>query len=190
MKTRNLVAVAGCLLFGACVPSVNPFYTENDLVFEPRLVGEWQSKDASDRETWKFEKAGDDKAYKLVVTQKDGKHGELAAHLFKIKNDLFLDIMPTDCEFAGDQADIVAAAMFPGHLLMKVPQMDLTLSLAFCDYDWLGKYLEEHDNALAFHKEEKGAVLTASTKDLQAFMAQHLSELFQSPKEFERKEAK
>ncbi len=190
MKTRNLVGIAASVvLFGACVPSVNPYYTEKDVVFDARLVGEWQSKDSSDREQWTFEKSGD-KSYKLVVVEKDGKRGEMDARLFKLKDELFLDLMPKDCSFAPDQAGIVSAAMFPGHLLIRVPQIEPSLRLAYCDYDWLGKHLEDHPDALAFHKEEKSGVLTAQTRDLQAFVTKHLSEMFQTPTDFERKLAK
>ena len=190
MKTKNLVGIGvSMLLFGACIPSVQPFYTEKDVVYDARLVGEWQSKDESDRETWKFEKS-DEKGYKLVVVDKGGKKGEMNARLFKLKDELFLDLIPKDYEFAPDQAEIVAAAMFPGHLLMHVSQIEPSLRLALCDFDWLAKFLEEHPDALAFQKEDKRVLLTAQTKDLQAFVTKHLEELFDKQSEFERKAAK
>jgi len=55
MKTRNLITLAlTALLFSACIPSVNPFYTTKDVVFDARLLGEWQAKDTMDQECWKF----------------------------------------------------------------------------------------------------------------------------------------
>ena len=77
MKTRTLIAIAiAGVLLSACIPSVNPFYTDKDLIFDPRLLGEWQVKDSSNEpQLWKFEK-GDDKTYKLSVTEKDSKRGE------------------------------------------------------------------------------------------------------------------
>lgn len=188
MKTRNVIAVAaGLVLCGACIPSVNPFYTEKDVVFDARLVGEWQAKDKeNDLQSWTFEKSGDN-SYKVLATEKKDKHGQLEGHLFKIKDQLFLDLVPSDCKFADDQGDIVTAAMFPGHLLVRVPQIEPTLQLTFFDFDWLEKYLENNPGALAHHAEEKRLLLTASTKELQSFALKHSSELFKTPGEYVRK---
>jgi len=190
MKTRNLIALAtGVVLLGACIPSVNPFYTEKDVVFDARLVGEWQAKDKeNDLQSWNFEKSGDN-SYKVLVTEKNDKQGELSGHLFKLKDQLFLDLIPADCKFSDNQADIVTASIFPGHLLVRVSQIEPALRLTFFDFDWLEKYLENNPGVLAHHAEEKRLVLTATTKDLQNFVLQHLSgdELFKTPNEFTRK---
>ena len=50
-----LILVTGCI-----VTSVNPLYTEKDLVFDPALVGAWSEGEGKD--TWAFEKAGEKKA--------------------------------------------------------------------------------------------------------------------------------
>lgn len=190
MKPRNLVLIAAIILLaGACVPSLNPFYTEKDVVFDGRLVGEWQSKDTNDLQSWKFEKLGE-KTYKLLVTEKDRKQAQMNVHLFNLEDRLFLDLIPSDCRFAPEQGELVEAAMFPGHLLLRVPQVEPTLQLAFCDYDWLSKYLESHPGDLGHHKEDDHELLTAPTKDLQAFVAKHLEVMFGKPEEFVRQAAK
>ncbi len=191
MKTGKLAAVAGALaLVAGCIPSLNPFYTETDVVFDPRLLGEWHTKgDTNDVQTWKFEKA-ETNAYSLVITDKGDKQGKLDAHLFKLNGEFFLDLIPSECNYAPGQADIIAASMFPGHLLMRVSQLEPTLQLAYCDYDWLAKHLEANPEALAHHKEQHSLVLTPQTRALQAFVIQHLNELFQKPEEFERSPAK
>ena len=101
MKKRNLaVIVAATVLFGACIPSVNPFYTGNDVVFDARLLGSWQEKGtANEPEVWKFAKSGTN-GYALTIVEKPGKEGSFDARLFKLKEELFLDIIPTDCEYA------------------------------------------------------------------------------------------
>jgi hypothetical protein len=180
MKKRNLIATLGAaVLLCACIPSVNPFYTDKDVVFDTRLLGEWQEKGkADDPEIWKFEIATN-KVYKLTVTEKRGKQGEFAAHLFKLKREFFLDLIPTDCNYATNQADLVGFAMFPGHLLVRVPQLEPELKLAFFDFDWLGKYLEKNPKALAHRtvgEDDKGILLTADTRDLQKFVLKHLGE--------------
>ena len=177
MKRLNLFLLAGAaVLLSACIPSVNPFYTEKDVVFDPRLLGEWRETETKEQpEIWKFE-AGEEKAYKLTTTDKEGKRGEFAARLFKLKQELFLDLVPSTCDYATNQADLVASAMFPGHLLLRVPQLGPELKLAMSDFDWLEKYLRANPKALAHHVEDKRFLLTADTRALQRFVLKHLGE--------------
>lgn len=190
MKTQKLIPVViAALLLGGCIPSVNPFYSGKDLVFDEPLLGEWQEKDAAEQpETWKFEKA-DDNAYTLTTTDKDGKRGRFTAHLFRLKQELFLDLIPSDCEYATNQADLVAFSMFPGHLLLRLAQAGPELKLAMTDFDWLEKVLGKNPKALAHHLEDKRIILTAATRDLQRFVLKHLAagELFEEPGTMVRK---
>jgi hypothetical protein len=194
MKKPNLIVLAaGALLFGACIPSVNPFYNDKDVVFEPGLLGEWREKDKADApEVWKFEKSGE-QGYSLTVLDKDGKEGKFEARLFKLKEERFLDLIPADCNYATNQADLVAFAMFPGHLLARVPEIGPELKLAFFDFEWLQKFLEANPKALAHHVEGRTGkdggriILTAGTRDLQKFVLKHLGELFDKTGEMIRK---
>jgi hypothetical protein len=174
MKKRNLIAiVAAAALLAACIPSVNPFYTEKDVVLDPNLLGEWQEKDnANNPEIWKFEQSTNN-AFDLTVTE-EGKTGKFRAHLFKLKQERFLDLIPTECNFATNQAYLVGFSVFPGHLLMRVGQTDPELQIAVCDYDWLGKFLQKNPKALGHHMEDENMVLTADTRDLQKFVMNHL----------------
>ena len=178
-----LAALAGC------IPSVHPFYTKTDVVFEAGLVGEWQAKEeSSDPQRWKFEK-GEEKSYKLTVTEKEGKHGEFKAHLFKLKDEHFLDIVPNECRFDTNQAEMISFSIIAGHLLVRVAQLEPDLKFAFFDFDWLEKFLEKNPKSLAHYHEENRLVLTADTPELQRFVVQHLAEdeLFQKPRELSRK---
>src|ERR1019366_7010332 len=128
MKTRKLIALAGlALCLPGCIPSLNPFYTDKDLVFDPRLLGTWAEKGKEQEpETWSFEKAGD-KAYKLAIAEKPGKEGEFTAHLFKLKHEYFLDLLPRECNYATNQAELAAGmktAEFPRRELARGHQRD------------------------------------------------------------------
>jgi hypothetical protein len=190
MKTCNLITLAAATaLLCSCIPSVNPFYTDKDVVFDARLLGEWQEKDKSDNpDVWKFESTTN-KTYKLTVTEKESKQGRFNAHLFQLKQEYFLDLIPDDCNYATNQADLVAASMYPGHLLVRVPQLEPVLKLALFDFGWLQKFLEKKPKALAHHKEGDHIVLTAGTRDLQRFVLKHLGEdeLFEKPDEMIRR---
>src|SRR5262249_17385180 len=110
----------------------------------------------------------------LMVTEKEGKYGEFEAHLFKLKQDYFLDIIAT--EIGTNVADLTTASLIPGHLLLRVPQIEPELKLAGFDFDWLDKYLKEHPKALAHHRDDDRFFLTAETADLQNFVLKHLVE--------------
>ena len=190
MKKRTLLACAAtAVLLAACIPSVNPFYTDKDVVVDKRLLGEWQEKgNENSPEIWKFESSTNAGEFTLTVTEK-GKTGDFSAHLFKLKDQQFLDLVPTDCNYATDQAELVAYSMFPGHLLLHVSQIEPELKIAACDYDWLGKYLEKNPKAIECHREGERIILTADTRALQKFVLKHLgtNELFTAGGEMVRR---
>lgn len=180
MKTQTLIAIAGvAVLLTACIPSVNPFYTEKDVVFDPRLIGSWGDPDDAD-ESWRFEVATN-KTYRLIVSEEKGKRGEFAAHLFKLRGHTFLDVTPTELELREDQVDLVGAALIPGHLILRVRSIEPDLKLDWVDWDWLKKHLEANPKALKHRvTATESIVLTAETRDLQRFVLKHLKtgELF------------
>ena len=149
MKKTILLVVAAVALLCSCVPSVNPFYTEKDVVTDSRLPGVWQETVKDKPEIWQFENAGTN-AYKLTVTEE------------------------------GDKTGLVAAAMIPGHLLVRVSQLEPNLHLTFTDPNWLEKFLEKNPKAIAHRNEKDWIILTAETRDLQKFILKHLGkgELF------------
>lgn len=170
-----LLATALILGFTACIPSVKPFYTSKDVVFETRLLGGWHDPNETDDSQWKFEAAGTN-SYKLTVMEGNGKKGEFTATLFKLKNHHFIDLVPSKCEFAENQADIIGWALVPGHLLIRVTRFEPELEMAFFDFDKLAKLLKEEPNALQHHREDDRFVITAETAALQKFVLKHLGD--------------
>jgi len=181
MKKRNLIAVmAAAVLLAACIPSVNPFYQDKDVVFDSRLIGEWvDNSDTNNPEIWVFQQSTN-KGFDLICTE-EGNLGKFSAHLFELKDERFLDLSPTKCEYASNQAPLVGFSMFPGHLLMRVQLSEPELNIAHFDYQWLAQYLTTNSAAIAHHSEDDNIVLTANTSDLQNFLLKHLgtNELFQ-----------
>lgn len=191
-----LVLVTGCI-----VTSVNPLYTEKDLVFDPALVGAWAEADG--KNTWAFEKAGE-KKYKLLHTDENGRTGEFEAHLLKLGKYQFLDLHLVDPgekeEWQINELAAVAMIMRPGHLFLKVSQVQPTLQLSALHEDWLNKLLEKNPKAIRHERIQFGSdnskdsrnVLTAETKDLQKFVLKYADseEAFgDKPGELKRKEA-
>lgn len=176
MKKNLFCALALTFLLAACVPSVNPFYTDKDVVTDVRLIGTWQEDD--DKESpavWKFE-AQTNNACAVTLTEDKGRTGHFEGHLFKLSNEMFLDLTPTECSYATNQASIVNISMIPGHLLVRVQLAKDKLNLAFCNPDYVKQLLEKNPKALAHRVVDSSVILTAETSALQKFMLAHLGE--------------
>ena len=98
------------IILGGCIPimSVNPFYTESDLVFEQKLVGTWTDDINEPETTWQFEHINEpnNNTYILTFIDKDGEKGLFTANLFKLKDKLFLDLYPAEKLSDNDSNDI------------------------------------------------------------------------------------
>jgi hypothetical protein len=180
MKKILLPLVAVAALIAACVPSVNPFYTDKDVITDPRLLGAWEESDKTNNpETWMFEDAPSN-AYTATYTENDGKTGKFEAHLFKIADTTFIDLTPAECNYATNQTFLINASMIPGHLLMRVKVSADKLTVATINPDWLQKFLEKNPNAIAHRIDHDAIFLTAETGALQKFILKHsgTNELF------------
>jgi len=183
---RLILPLALLAALAGCVPSLNPLYTEKDLVFDPALLGVWGEANA--KETWTFEKAGE-KKYKLLQTDNDGRTGEFEVHLLKLKDHYFLDLYVTEPggeKWSPNDLARGAIIMRPGHLFLKVTQIQPTLKMAMLDLDWLQKLLEKDPRAVRHEKIRFGSanekdfqlVLTAETKELQRFILKNVDKAF------------
>jgi hypothetical protein len=204
-KKLNMLVIAGALvLLSGCIPSVNPLYTDNDLVFDPLLVGVWVEERparATD-ENWAFEKEAG-KSYRLTITEEHGEKGEFEAHLLKLNDYFFLDLRPSQVELDAQQAELTKWALIPGHLIFRVHELDSELKLSGLVSDWLDGYLRKNPNALAHvtgfplasfdppSARRNVQFVTASTQDLQQFVLAHVgeNELFGEPGVYVRRPA-
>jgi hypothetical protein len=170
------LAVAGLMLVG-CVHSLNPLYTEEDLVFEPKLVGVWADGEDS-KERWTFERAGE-KSYK-VIYEDDGDRGEFVVHLLRLGEHLYLDFFPDKEKLEKSEGnDLYKFHWLPVHTFARIYQVEPELAMAFMDPDWLAKRVKEDAGAIAHvRRDDEQIILTASTKALQDFVRKHAGEAF------------
>jgi hypothetical protein len=56
MKLKR-TTLCGWSLVAGCIPSLNPLYTDENIVFEPALVGVWKQPQGTAR--WEFTKLDD-----------------------------------------------------------------------------------------------------------------------------------
>jgi hypothetical protein len=87
------------------VDSLNPLYTDKDVVFDESLLGEWVGMDANDTGGMKFIKEGNN-AYVIVMSDTDAngeqKNTFYDARLLNIAGQKFLDVLPQ--EWSASQA--------------------------------------------------------------------------------------
>jgi hypothetical protein len=158
------------LMLWGCVHSLHPLYTDNDLVFEPALVGEWTDPDGE--ETYQVEKA-DDKSYRLTCTGKSGDKADFELHLLKVGDQRFLDVYPKDV--SKKLNDVAAMHLVPAHPFWRVDAIEPALTMSGLKAKWLEQTLEKTPDALRHETVDDTIIITAQPKELQAFLAKHLT---------------
>ena len=180
------LAVVGLILTGCVVTSVHPFYTQKDIISGKALIGKWKDpKETNDH--WVFEPGSHD-SLKLTIVSGD-ETNLISAHLFKIGQDMFLDLFPLKPDAPGCPPGI------PSHMLLKVDQMQPTLKIAALNHDWLLKIVQQKPGTISHvliqdpdKTENQRVVLTAETAKLQRFVQKRMKdpEAWQDASELQR----
>ncbi len=184
MKAKKLLFYLLAALLAGCVPvmSLNPLYTEKDVIFEEKLLGKWvDSNDPNN--TWDFQQPnksdkGTEKTYNLILSEKDKKVGSFDIHLLKLENKIFLDACPNKFPCKEQDSEEMewpynASFMIPVHTFLKVDSIEPLLRIRLTDDDEMEKLLKENPNAVEHTSIDDTPVLTASTKELQAFVLKY-----------------
>src|SRR5690349_9986798 len=129
---KTIVLAAAALLLTGCVPSLNPLYTDRDLTTDTHLPGTWSMKEGSMAVTV------DGRGYKVVYTVKEKPEQALtyAAHVLKLGDSLFVDILPTPSE------DLPCYPCMPMHMFAKLVIEENSLRLNLLDPAWFDKKLK------------------------------------------------
>lgn len=177
-RTLAAVAAAGLLLAG-CVPiALLPYYQARDVIQDPALVGLWK-ENADAKEVWNFE-AGKDQSYRLTLTDDEGT-GPMEAHLFQLGEQRFLDLCVGENGFEGfKRPGLFMLSLLPGHVLLRVDQIQPQLQMQVLKEDWTREWLSAHPDALEHRLLGEGkdtrVVFTATTAAMQQFLKQHLAD--------------
>jgi hypothetical protein len=169
--TGRITAICLLLLLAGCVRSLQPLYTEQDLIFDENLIGCWSGEDSD--ESWCFSKRGV-KAYQLVYTDGPGTSGTFIVHLFRINEQVFMDLVPSTGPEGFSQNDFFKFQLVPAHSFAHVKQIEPTLRMRLPEPDWFRKLVEKSPDALRHEKVEREIIVTATTKEMQAFWLKHL----------------
>jgi hypothetical protein len=168
-------------LLGGCVPvmSLHPFYTKENVVFDKKLLGNWVDDPNRPETTWHFESIDEPKnAYKLIFIGEDGQKGSFVAHLLKLNDMLFLDIYPAEAPWDMEDPNespwpYNSLFLIPTHTIAKIDSAGPKLKMRLMLETQLKKILEEDPEAIDHVVVEDRPVLTASTRELQAFVLKY-----------------
>ena len=168
----------------SCVSSLNPLYSDADLIADPSLIGTWVDKESG--ESWTFSNCEKLK-YSLIHVDSDGLQSEYDARLLKLEDKLFLDIVPV--KSGANQTELYQGLFFATHTFVHVVATQSTVQVSYMEPRWLKDFLAQNPNAIRHERINGEIVLTASTKEMQKFVLAHMNtrEAFSGPGELARK---
>jgi hypothetical protein len=176
--------------------SLHPLYTEEDVVFDEKLLGVWVD-DPNEHETWEFKCPNEPgEKYELLLSDNEGKKGSFDVYLVKLENLLFLDIYPnkSPCKEDFEKTEWPYNTFFlvPVHTFIRIDSIEPQLKMRLTDDDEMEKLLKEDPNAVKHEIVDGKPFLTASTKELQAFVLKYAddSRVFTEEKALLRRKAK
>ena len=181
MKVKKILFYLLAALLGGCVPvmSLHSLYTKENVVFEEKLLGTWVDDPNSPEATWEFNRIEEsENAYRLVFSDKDGQKGSFVVHLVKLQNKLFLDVYPDELPWGPDDPNEVkwlynSFFLIPAHTFIKIDSIEPQLKMRLTNDDKMEELLKKDPNAVKHTSIEDRLILTASTKELQAFVLEY-----------------
>ncbi len=168
-----LAGLAWAITLGACAtPSVHPIYTADDKpVIEPGLVGTWNTAD--DKATYTVSRAGD--GYRLVIKDnepKDARQWEFAVRLVMLGDTSFADFAAPEKESAAI-GEKWGPLFVPTHMFAAWALDKDALTVRMLKKDWFKQGVAEKKFTLAHTRVDDEFLITAETRDLQAFLKEH-----------------
>jgi hypothetical protein len=181
MNTKKFLFYLLAAVLCGCVPvaSLHCLYTDSDIVFEEKLLGTWVQEPNDPKTTWEFSRMEDpNNAYKLIFTDEEGRKGSFTAYLVKLKDKLFLDAYPSELPWEPEDPNKMdwlynTFFMIPAHTFIKVESVEPQLKMRVTMENKIEELLKENPNAIEHTTVEDRTVLTASTKELQAFILKY-----------------
>ncbi len=181
MNTKKILFYLLAAVLCGCVPvaSLHCLYTDADIVFEEKLLGTWVQEPNDPKTTWEFSRIDEpNNAYKLIFTDEEGRKGSFKAHLVKLKGKLFLDVFPAELPWEMEDPNKVdwpynSFFLIPAHTFIKIESIEPRLKMRITQESEMEKLLKDNPKAIEHTSIEDRFVLTAQTKELQAFVLKY-----------------
>ena len=140
-KNLGIAITAVALLLAGCVvSSVYPFYNQKDLIFDPSLLGKWDSTESTNEYIQFLESK--DSNYLISMKMSADETNWIDGHLFQLKGQQFLDqqiIMTNAC---------VGFGFVREHFICKIDNETNSLHVSWLSLDWLTDLLKKDNGAI------------------------------------------
>jgi hypothetical protein len=165
----TVVPIPLLLLLGGCVPSLQPLFTERDLVFDSGLVGTW--KDTDGDTTWVVRQAGP-KAYQAAETEKGETH-KFSIHLVRLGDQQFVDLQPG--ERLGFKNETFQSHFIAAHTFYRFSRTGDVVKVYALEEKFLKRLMAEKKITIT-QMFEDAVVLIGSTAQLQEHLLKYAGE--------------
>lgn len=188
-----LVLISSCGIF-----SIHPLYHKADLLQKDTLLGLWQEED-NKKGSIQFLGQDNNDLYRAILI--DGSDtSQFDAGLIDLEGQLYMDLFPSeDCELFSDE-DCNMLVNFsnnyiPTHTFMKIDIVQNSLKLTPFDSERLIQLFRQNRIRLAHEfptiegeANDDFVVITASTDDLQKFVARYSNDedAFEEPSQYNK----
>lgn len=165
------------MLLAGCVPSLQPYYTAKDLVWDQALVGEWVAPKDGD---WLVVRRAGEKQYEVRMKPSPEDPAVFEARLLELGDMRFVDLYPAKPHLSHTIAV---------HSVYKLERRGDTLRLAGLDESWLKKMIRDGKLQIAHELVDNDLLLTAPTARLQELITRYAGDVqaFPGPQEYRRK---
>lgn len=201
MKTRGFIIVICLFLFSSCiVKSIQPFYTQSAIKYNPILKGDWRDsnngkwKIVSFKEEWEKENDPNTKltkedreaykkykdAYYIQYIKKESEAAFIAMP-FTVNEHLFIDLTPFEYD-SSDLNKLVAQHLLKTHSTAYVKiNDDNTIKLKWLSEKAVGSLIRNKKLRLKYESTgiDEDLVLTAKSEELHAFLEKFMSSEFE-----------
>jgi len=162
---KIFVVVWAALSLTGCAPSLHPFFTDEDVVFNEALLGVWIGDSGK---KCLFTRSGDNH-YELLYVEDESARFE--AQLIELGGATFLDLYPNP---PGKGNGLYSVNFVPAHTLARVTIGEDSISIAMMNGDWLKQLSDRNQLDLAHERlDDEMVALTAPTRELRAFVLKH-----------------
>lgn len=171
------VMAAALVLTGCWQKSVHPFYTDKDVVFEEKLLGEWREtgKEEGKGATWTISKGEAHNAYTVRIVEDETKL-DCDGRLFKMGDAQFLDLHSRNR----------GVLDMPAHTLFRVRELGATFKLQLLSPGWMKNRLQIYPKEISHvwasdpenpdDKDKGEVIITATTEQLQKYVKEHMND--------------
>lgn len=195
MRTRVIFIIIFLLSYflESCEPvvqSLNPLYTEDILIEEPIIEGQWYYvNDSKDSVFWEV-KRNKEKRYLIKVNEKNKETEEVYfyLHLIRLKTDIYADIFPLEESYIISNSDpglFLMSHLTPVHSFSKLLINKNKVVAQYFTSKWLKSVLKKNKNCIDYHKisigdceGEKCYLLSSKPQKIQKLLVKYGEENF------------